>query len=53
MNLLFYELGMSSIVSASPFAAMNPFALPTCNGQSYGSSIVTSTKWSNRDQVLL
>jgi early B-cell factor len=36
--------GMSSIVSASPFAAMNPFALPTCNGQSYGSSIVTSTK---------
>ncbi|XP_054167120.1 transcription factor collier-like isoform X2 [Oppia nitens] len=36
--------GMSSIVSASPFAAMNPFALPTCNGQSYGSSIVSSTK---------
>ncbi|GFS34922.1 transcription factor collier [Trichonephila inaurata madagascariensis] len=33
--------GMGSIVS-SPFAAMNPFALPTCNGQSYGSSIVTS-----------
>lgn len=39
--------GMSSIVSASPFATMNPFALPTCNGQSYGSSIVSSTKWSN------
>ncbi|XP_042143041.1 transcription factor collier [Ixodes scapularis] len=26
----------------SHFAAMNPFALPTCNGQSYGGSIVTS-----------
>ena len=37
-------IGMSSIVSASPFATMNPFALPTCNGQSYGSSIVSSTK---------
>ncbi|XP_022241976.1 transcription factor collier-like isoform X1 [Limulus polyphemus] len=35
--------GMGGIVS-SPFAAMNPFALPTCNGQSYGSSIVSSAK---------
>ncbi|XP_064466094.1 transcription factor collier-like isoform X3 [Ornithodoros turicata] len=35
--------GMGSIVP-SHFAAMNPFALPTCNGQSYGGSIVTSTK---------
>ncbi|XP_023219768.1 transcription factor collier isoform X2 [Centruroides vittatus] len=35
--------GMGSIVS-SPFAAMNPFALSTCNGQSYGSSIVSSAK---------
>ncbi|XP_023215763.1 transcription factor collier-like [Centruroides sculpturatus] len=35
--------GMGGIVS-SPFATMNPFALPTCNGQSYGGSIVTSSK---------
>ncbi|KAM7284226.1 transcription factor collier [Ixodes scapularis] len=33
--------GMGGIVP-SHFAAMNPFALPTCNGQSYGGSIVTS-----------
>ncbi|KAJ6222690.1 hypothetical protein RDWZM_001235 [Blomia tropicalis] len=35
--------GMSGIVT-SPFAAMSPFALPTCNGQSYGSSIVSAAK---------
>ncbi|XP_077520477.1 EBF transcription factor knot isoform X2 [Amblyomma americanum] len=36
------ENGMGGIVP-SHFAAMNPFALqPTCNGQSYGGSIVTS-----------
>ncbi|KAH9363176.1 hypothetical protein HPB48_011856 [Haemaphysalis longicornis] len=33
--------GMGGIVP-SHFGAMNPFALPTCNGQSYGGSIVTS-----------
>ncbi|GLV31767.1 knot [Carabus blaptoides fortunei] len=35
---------MSSLVS-SPFATMNPFALPTCNSQGYGSSsLVSSSK---------
>lgn len=35
--------GMTGIVSASPFASMNPFALPTCNGQSYGSHIAVTS----------
>ncbi|XP_071089804.1 transcription factor COE3-like isoform X5 [Haliotis cracherodii] len=35
--------GMSSIV-ASPFTSVNPFALPTCNSQSYSSSIVSPAK---------
>ncbi|KAL5016784.1 hypothetical protein ScPMuIL_006373 [Solemya velum] len=34
---------MSGIV-ASPFTAVNPFGLPTCNGQTYGSSIVSAAK---------
>ncbi|KAJ8317496.1 hypothetical protein KUTeg_005400 [Tegillarca granosa] len=38
-----WEEGMSSIV-ASPFSAVNPFALPTCNGQTYGSSIISPAK---------
>ncbi|XP_033756541.1 transcription factor collier-like isoform X6 [Pecten maximus] len=37
------NMGMSSIV-ASPFSAVNPFALPTCNGQTYGSSLISSAK---------
>ncbi|KAK3095001.1 hypothetical protein FSP39_009004 [Pinctada imbricata] len=34
---------MSSLVT-SPFSAVNPFALPTCNGQTYGSSIISPAK---------
>lgn len=41
---LFCFSGMSGIV-ASPFSAVNPFALPTCNGQTYGSSIISAAKW--------
>ncbi|XP_021352897.1 transcription factor collier-like isoform X6 [Mizuhopecten yessoensis] len=37
------NMGMSSIVT-SPFSAVNPFALPTCNGQTYGSSLISSAK---------
>ncbi|XP_064630595.1 transcription factor COE3-like isoform X2 [Lineus longissimus] len=37
------HFGMSSIVS-SPFSSMNPFALPTCGSQTYGSPIVTPAK---------
>jgi hypothetical protein len=29
---------------SSPFASMNPFALPTCNSQGYGSPLVGTTK---------
>ncbi|XP_074640617.1 transcription factor collier-like [Tubulanus polymorphus] len=36
-------VGMSSIVS-SPFSSMNPFALPTCGSQTYGSPIITPAK---------
>ncbi|XP_076368861.1 transcription factor collier-like [Tachypleus tridentatus] len=36
--------GTSRVGSIAPFASMNPFALPACNGQSYGGSIVSSTK---------
>nr|XP_018916264.1 PREDICTED: transcription factor collier [Bemisia tabaci] len=44
MNGSTYSSGVGSIVS-SPFATMNPFALPTCNSQSYGSSpIVGASK---------
>lgn len=37
------NMGMSGIVG-SPFSAVNPFALPTCNGQTYGSSIISAAK---------
>ncbi|XP_076437775.1 transcription factor collier-like [Babylonia areolata] len=35
--------GMSSIVG-SPFSSVNPFGLPTCGTQGYGSSIVSPAK---------
>lgn len=37
------NMGMSSLVT-SPFSSVNPFALPTCNGQTYGSSIISPAK---------
>lgn len=51
MFLKFYDLllfffcnfltGMGLV--SSPFASMNPFALPTCNSQSYGASPLVGT----------
>lgn len=38
-NLCFTGMGLVS----SPFASMNPFALPTCNSQSYGTSPLVGT----------
>ncbi|XP_070212627.1 transcription factor collier-like [Littorina saxatilis] len=37
------NMGMSSIVG-SPFSSVNPFGLPTCGTQGYGSSIVSPAK---------
>lgn len=39
VNFVFSGMGLVS----SPFASMNPFALPTCNSQSYGSSPLVGT----------
>ncbi|XP_022256541.1 transcription factor COE3-like [Limulus polyphemus] len=36
--------GTSRVANITPFATMNPFALPACNGQSYGGSLISSTK---------
>ncbi|XP_017786780.1 PREDICTED: transcription factor collier-like [Nicrophorus vespilloides] len=38
----FFNVRMGLV--SSPFASMNPFALPTCNAQSYGAPLVGTTK---------
>lgn len=37
INLTYFQSGVGSIVP-SPFAAINPFALPTCSAQAYSTS---------------